>query len=308
METANLFKEEKGAALVIVAAAMAALIGVAALVIDVGNMFLQDMRLSNAVDAAALAGAQVLHIGDAEAINTAEYYALQNGINSDDVQVSISEDSRALVVSGQRRVDFTLAKIFGFNSTDLNKTCKAMVGNLISTQGIVPISIEDQILYFGEDYILKYGAGGDPGGAYHSGWFGALALGAQGASVYEENLKYGYQSVIKIAEILDEEPGNISGKTTAAIEYRLSQCKHTPSCTYDNFAPGCPRVVMVPVVKPYDHKEVEVVGFAAFFLEGVGGQGVDNYITGKFIKTIAPGEISTAGDNDYGLYGVKLVE
>lgn len=301
-------KEEKGSALVIIAFVMAALIGAAALVIDVGNMFLQDLRLSNAVDSAALAGAQVLYLGAEEAENTARYYALQNGINNADVQITVTEDSSMITVTGQRTVDFTLAKIFGLNSTNLNKTSKAVVGNIVSVQGIVPICIEEQTLFFGESYYLKYGASGDPGAEYHSGWFGALALGGQGASIYEENLKYGYQGVVSMAEILDEEPGNISGKTTVSIEYRLSQCKHTPSCTYDSFELGCPRVVAVPVIKPYDHKEVEVVGFAAFFIEGVGGQGVDNYITGKFVKTLAPGDIDLSEGNDYGLYGVKMIE
>jgi len=49
---------------------------------------------------------------------------------------------------------------------------------------------------------------------------------------------------------------------------------------------------------------VEIVGFASFFLEGVGGSGTDNYVTGKFMREVLSGEIGVG--TDFGAYGAKL--
>jgi hypothetical protein len=51
--------------------------------------------------------------------------------------------------------------------------------------------------------------------------------------------------------------------------------------------------------------EVEITGFAAFFLDGVGGSGNDNYVLGRFVKMVVSGE--SGGGTDYGAYAVKLL-
>ena len=50
-----------------------------------------------------------------------------------------------------------------------------------------------------------------------------------------------------------------------------------------------------------------LLGFAAFFLEGVGKSGNENYVKGKFVQMITTGEIGT-GASGYGLYGSTLIE
>ena len=49
---------EKGSVIIIVACAMVLMLGIAALVIDVGVLYYNKVALSNAADAAALAGVQ----------------------------------------------------------------------------------------------------------------------------------------------------------------------------------------------------------------------------------------------------------
>jgi hypothetical protein len=71
------------------------------------------------------------------------------------------------------------------------------------------------------------------------------------------------------------------------------------------FKPDCPRVMIVPMVRPVSSGEVEITGFAAFFLEGVGGSGNDNYVLGRFVKMVVSGE--SGGGTDYGAYAVKLL-
>ena len=54
------FRDDSGQAFVFIAAILTALVGMAALVVDVGSWYQADRRLQTAADAAALAGAQEL--------------------------------------------------------------------------------------------------------------------------------------------------------------------------------------------------------------------------------------------------------
>lgn len=299
------FSEQKGNTIIVVALILTALMGVASLVIDVGIVYINDVKISNAVDAAALAGIQALPDSPEQAYQLAESYALKNGVSAEQLTIHITDDHREINVQSKRQVEHFFARVLGFSSTEVVKSAGARVGNLSKTEGIVPLSVEEQELVYDEEYVLKSGAG-NPGGAQHSGWFGALRLGGSGASVYENNLKYGYQAEIKIGDILDMESGNMSGPTTRGVEYRLAECHHTPACTSESFVSGCPRLVTVPIVKVCGKKTVEVKGFAMFFLERVDGQGNENYVWGKFVRIHVPGEATENPDSEYGIYCVRL--
>jgi hypothetical protein len=70
---------ESGQALIWFVAALVALLGIAALTIDVGRAYYDAESLQSAADAAALAGAGVLPQGTSTAIATARSYAQKNG-------------------------------------------------------------------------------------------------------------------------------------------------------------------------------------------------------------------------------------
>ena len=71
-------RDESGQAFVFVAAILTALVGMAALVVDVGSWYQADRRLQTAADAAALAGAQELPLEPSDAKSVAEQYAQHN--------------------------------------------------------------------------------------------------------------------------------------------------------------------------------------------------------------------------------------
>lgn len=62
-------KNQRGATAIIVSASMFALVGIAALVVDLGNIYVARNELQNAVDAGALAGARMLYNDTGTAIN-----------------------------------------------------------------------------------------------------------------------------------------------------------------------------------------------------------------------------------------------
>src|SRR5260221_14560547 len=78
-------ENRSGQALVLVAIALVALIGFAALAIDVGHAYAQRRQLQNAADAAALAGARLVCGSGSDAAIWAE---VQNYVNSNSNHVN----------------------------------------------------------------------------------------------------------------------------------------------------------------------------------------------------------------------------
>ncbi|MDI6812990.1 MAG: pilus assembly protein [Desulfitobacteriaceae bacterium] len=310
---------ERGSVAVLLALAFTVLTGFAALVTDVGILYAKHAHLQNAVDAAALAGVQELPGDPAQAQAVAEEYAHKNGVQA--IDVTFSAYNTQIRVRAEENVPAYLAVIWGVQSTAIGAEAKAMMVSPTSLTGIVPLSIEEQSLEYGVEYQLKEG-----GGEGDHGWYGPVQLSGQGAQNYETDLKYGYQGVISVGQVLDVEHGNISGKTAEAMAYRMDEDEREPRNTFEDHDPDAPEIVYVPVVKILSYQgnsvhELEVVGFAAFFLEGVEGMGHESIITGRFIKTIvtqgrASGSIASfkeaedralTEETGFGLYTPKLL-
>lgn len=295
-------QDESGNAMIITVLFMSVFILLSALVIDAGLLFLMKNRLANAADAAVLAGAQELPTKTGAAVTIAKAYGVDNKLKENEMVVTVGENSRSISVTATRKVNLIFGRLAGFMNSDVKATATASVGSIQGSEGIVPLGIEDEGFQFSHEYTLKVGAGSS-----ETGWFGALALGGPGAQTYEDNLTYGYRAMIRIGDVIDVKTGNMSNPTNRAIEYRMNQCSHSPACTAEKFVADCPRLVKVPVIKKLSNGDVQVVGFSAFLLKGVNGQGTESIITGTFVRTIMAGEIDTLG-KDYGLLGVKLTQ
>lgn len=298
------FREEKGSALVLIALSMIALLSAAALVTDVGIMYYNKSQVVNAADAAALAGAQALPGDPSTAETMARLYGARNKV--DTIDVIFPEDGCTIEVRAQRTTDLFLARVIGHNNSTASAVAVARVAPITSVKGIVPLGIDDSPRVIGETYTLKFAAGDKALEDYHPGWKGILALQGPGAKLYLEDLKYGFDKSVSINEVLNIQTGNISGNTYDGVQYRIDQCKHIPSCTAESHAPDCPRIVLLPVIQPYSDKQIQVIGFAAFFVDSVAGMGNESEITGKFLSHVTAGDSSTTGPN-YGLYATKLI-
>jgi Flp pilus assembly protein TadG len=90
----NSLKRERGQALVIIALAIVGLAGMAGLVIDGGNIFLDRRNAQNAADSAALAAALARVQGNKNPQATAIGSALQNGYNNDGVTNTVKIHQR----------------------------------------------------------------------------------------------------------------------------------------------------------------------------------------------------------------------
>lgn len=307
-------KDEQGAVLVFTALALVALLGVTALVTDVGLLYSSRSKLINAADAAALAGSQELPGDPAGACDVARDYLQANGVDSGAAQIEVGVDNCSLTVHPRRSVSLLFARVLGFYEQEVEAAATAAVLPLTAAKGVVPFCIEEQNLVYGEEYVLKEGAGKGAAeeleGSYH-GWYGALDLDEHqggGAKDYEERVKSGFEDELRVGDLLFIEAGNMSGPTTKGVAYRIGLCNK--GCSFDSFHRGCPRLVVIPIIRVVDRqgghpKTVCIQGFAAFFLERVEGQGADNSVVGRFVETVSAGEADEG--NNYGLYGVRLI-
>lgn len=107
-----------------------ALIGMAALVVDVGRVYHTYSSMRNAVDAAALAGAQCLPDQSA-AYTTAISYAEANGLDVTELEINVpyNGDQRMIEVRCQRKVNYMLAPVLGFTDKLLNARAVAIYGS-----------------------------------------------------------------------------------------------------------------------------------------------------------------------------------
>ncbi|MCE5285128.1 MAG: Tad domain-containing protein [Pelosinus sp.] len=307
----QILREQKGGITVLVALTFTIVMGLGAVAVDIGNLYLHKTRLQNMADAAALAGVQELPDNGDKAAQIARNYAMLNGKSGDMITDLTILQNVQIGISVKRSVPYFFAKIFGLSSQDVSASSAARIVTVSAASGIVPFGVVKQNFVYGERYILKYG-----GGSGYDGNFAALALGGSGSPVYQNNIKYGYSGSIKIGDWISTEPGNMSGPTGEGVSYRVSE---DYTATFETVHKDSARIVIVPILDTLEvngRSDVQVVGFAGFFLEGVGSSGNDNFVYGRFMKlVIPPADYQTSGFSEladtltstYGVYGARLV-
>lgn len=301
---------ERGQVLILVAVSLMGLLGLAALVVDVGFLYAERARAMNAAEAATTAGVQFLPFDPAAARAAALDYAARNGAPAERTEVSVSLDNTRIDVRVRSEAPLFFARVFGLETVEVSGKTAAAVSAVRSLRGAKPLGVEEQQFVYGAAYLLKNSPG--YGGSYR-GNFGALALGGRGGANYRENLEEGYEGELRLGDVVESEPGNMSGPTTSGLNTLIDA---DPSGTYENHSPDSPRIITVPVVRwsgGGGRREGTVVGFAAFWLESVGGSGNENYVTGRFMQLLTSNEVGGVGggddsDYDFGLYSYRLVE
>lgn len=301
----NRLKNRCGVTIIIFASVIVVILGFSALVTDIGYLLVEKYRLKNTADVAALAGVRELMINRENAETVAIEYIRKNDSANITYEILIPDNGYILTVKLKKKVYFFFAKVFGIYETEIYAQSTAKLAPVGAVKGARPLVVQQQSFNYGQEYVLKEGAGSGENGNY-----GAISLGGTGADRYRDNLMYGYNEKLRIGDIVETQPGNLHGPTEQGINYLLNRCNHEPKCTYQNYVANCPRLIIIPVVDKLDvngRKPVMIVGFAAFFIERYENKGGHSQIIGRFIKTITDAELSE-GASDFGLRGIKLVE
>jgi Putative Flp pilus-assembly TadE/G-like len=279
----------KGQVAVIFTVAVPVLIGVLAMCCDMTVTYLNWQAMQKAADAAVLAGANYLPTDPATAISTANTWAQQNGMASSEIlSTSVAPDDMSITMTAKRAVPAYFARIFGTTSVPVQVAATAGVENSSSAIGLVPIGVNcasgivSQCFGYLQPVTLKNSQIG-PGN------WGPLALGANGASTYRTNIEQGYQGSISIGQWISSETGNVVGPTSQGFNARWSEYQQMdPTGTASSHSLSDPLVVEVPLVNwgsPNGKSQVQVTGFADFWITGVQGSG---NVTGEFLHEVAP--------------------
>ncbi len=304
---------ERGQVVIIVALLLISLLGMTALVVDVGSIYEERRQTQTVADAAALAGAQDLPENREQAIQTAITYADLNGVAISEDNIQISEiyvpDDTITVTPTDINAPLFFARVLGVNSVTVSATATATANSPLSMKGLMPwtIALEDYPggLVSGISYDMKVG----PDSHETPGFFQAMRFDGQGTNTYRKTIVNGCETEIFIGEWYRVESGVIAKPTETAVNDRIG----VDTCSFDDVVEyedgkysgidsSCPRVVFIPLINerpknPSDY--VQIVRFAVFFIEDVEYEkkGADEMatVTGKFadyIIAVSSGEIT----------------
>jgi Putative Flp pilus-assembly TadE/G-like len=288
----------KGQAMFIVIIALPVIVGVLTLVMDLGNLFYNQVSMQVAIDSGVLSGALYLPSYPSQAVSVAEDYAERNGIKASEiVSCTVSPDHKTVLMTTSRNIPCFFCAVLGEGTahaqtapgpetnsgTGIQTSASALIVPIKAATGVVPVGIDYRTnLNFGNSVQLKQGQVG-------AGNWAPLALGGNGASNYGSNVQTGYPGKVSAGDMLDTEPGNVVGPTKSAFQYRLSMGQNQFSTgTFQNHDLNDPRVMLIPMVDFSNingKSQVPMMGFAMMWIVSIDGQGT---ITCYFIQQSVP--------------------
>ncbi|MBS8266575.1 hypothetical protein DYI25_19310 [Mesobacillus boroniphilus] len=306
----GLLSEEKGQSLVLVAIFMVVLIGFAGLAIDGGRLYIAKSQLQKAVDAGALAGADIMVDGvnasgvfnHTDSETEAKVMAVKNYNSNMPYEVSFPEDN-IIKVYGKENVPLLLMPVLGMADTTLVVAeARAEVGRLkrVVKNTIIPIGIhinDGFELTFGEVWNLTESPGDGSKGNFNLLDFSTLPgvtggeNGSQGVAYYINN----------------GSPVPIEAGTTTVYPQTGDPINSNAIKTAITALEG--QIVYVPIVSEFSQGSsdpVTITGFAAFRIDDFYKDRSVHTIKATFIKTVLPGEIGTVVE-EYGTYASQLI-
>jgi Flp pilus assembly protein TadG len=288
----------KGQAMFIVIIALPVIVGVLTLVMDVGNLYYNQVSMQVAVDSGVLSGALYLPSYTSQAVSVAEDYAERNGIKASEiVSCTVSEDHKTVLMTTSRNLPCFFCAVLGegtahaqtapgpetTSGTGVRASASALIVPIKAATGMVPIGVDYRTnLSFGNSIQLKQGQVG-------AGNWAPLALGGTGADNYRTNVQTGYPGKLTAGDMIQTEPGNVAGPTNQGFQYRISMGQNQFSTgTFQNHELNDPRVMLIPMVdfsNVNGSSQVPMKGFAMMWIVSVDGQGT---ITCYFIQQSVP--------------------
>jgi hypothetical protein len=297
-------RDESGQAFVFIAVILTALVGMAALVVDVGSWYQADRRLQTAADAAALAGAQELPLNQSDARSTADQYAKTNDPNVKEPINITFPDAGTIDVVAEADTPGIFAPVLGdFDVVTVHAEAQAKVLVPELLKDVAPIAVyKDEACIvsscFGQTVTLAFNED-DPYDPTKSK-FGLLDLdrdGTAGAGDMKDWIENGYPDPLPINTTYPPANGEKNG-----IKKELGDAADEG------------RVLLFPVYDSATEAGYNVIGWAAFVIEDIGAwNGHEHVLTGHFVTFIAT---SLAGGNtldpddnpDFGVHVITLTK
>ena len=142
---------QRGQTLAIVALMLVVLVGFLAIVIDVGNIYVQRRFMQNAADAGALAGARAMALHGTGAVEAAvdKYAEELNGAQQADYEIT---SPRTVLVTATKTFRTFFAGVVGVPEFTVFASAEAEFGPATTVrERLVPLAVEQHGLYYGGD-------------------------------------------------------------------------------------------------------------------------------------------------------------
>jgi hypothetical protein len=298
-------KRENGQAMVMTVLFLAALLGMAALVLDVGSWFREKRQLQLAADSAALAGAQSLPGSPGNATSLALQYATTNGRSITANDVAISSDYSAddtISVQEHSTAPGLFSKLFGINIVNVGASAAARAALPAQAMYVAPMVVNklhpllagNGCPCFKQETSLDYNAMGAPGA------FGMLNLdgesGTIGSSTESQWILQGFNKYLALGNYQSDPGAKFSSSNVqTALQDRIGT------------------VLLFPVFSTLtgtgQNAVYNIIGWVGFHLDGFAVQGNSATLNGYFTQYIAKGIQASPGSNepDFGVRSIQLV-
>jgi hypothetical protein len=301
-------RSENGQVAVVMAVFLAVLAGAAAMATDVGSWYRADRATQAAADAAALAGAQGLHLSTADAAALAEEYATKNG--GGDIEISFGTKvvpGDLITVKLSRPAPGYFSKLFGIDEVQVQARATARAGIPSEARGVAPIAVDErhpmlQCRCFGEPTQLALRNLHNPGGGDAAGAFSLVNLDSRngsgniGAETLAEWILDGYEGSLPLGIYRSSPSADFnSGHIRNAIDERLGTELLFP--------------VYRSITQGGSQAEYDVVAWVGFVPTSFTGGGSRGTIHGYFTQVIWSGLADETGTvPDLGVRAISLVE
>lgn len=301
---------DQGQATVLAAVMLVVLLGMAALVLDVGSWYRGDRAAQSTADAAALAGAQSLPYNTTNATALAVQYGDKNGGGVSGAGITISTGlgtNDTISVHLARPASGVFTKLFGVGSVTVGARATARASLMQQAQYIAPIgvnlhhpklkgTVSCPCFGLGNPTTLPLGKTGAPGA------FDLLNVdgshGGTGPQTLADWILKGYSGYLPIGAYLSDPGAKWNSKPVDdALTSRINTNLLFP--VYD------------VLVGSGANATYHVVGWVGFHLTGFTASGSSGSITGYFTQVIWDGIESTSSDGsnpDLGARTVTLVD
>jgi Flp pilus assembly protein TadG len=308
-------RSQRGQATVLTLVFITALIGMAALVLDVGSWFRAQRDTQAAADASALAAAQALPAEPGTASALAGNYVDKNGGGTADVTFSAKNTANDTVrVHVSRDAPGFFAQLFGVDSVEVGATAKARASGLAEAKWVAPIVVNIKhpdlncgtsggkpVPCFGKATELNLHHLKESGSPDAAGSFGLINLdngdsGSVGGSLLGDWIDTGYDGYMKLGVYTSVPSSKFNDShVKSSLDARLND------------------VLLFPIYKSIlgtgSKAEYDVVGWVAFRVTSFVAAGDTGKVRGSFERVVWEGIASeTDAGLNTGALTVELVE
>jgi Flp pilus assembly protein TadG len=298
-------RNQKGQATVLSLVFLTVLLGMAALVLDIGSWYRADRDTQSTADAAALAGAQALPDSTASASTLASSFASKNGGGLDSVNFSSSfGPNDTIKVTVKRSAPGIFTRLFGVSSVNVGSKATARTALINSAKYVAPIVVRNthpKLLGTpgcpcfdpGNTTTIPLGRNGAPGA------FDLLNLdGSRGGTspdILASWMLKGYDGYLDIGQYYSD-PGAKwdSSQMHDALDKRIGTTLLFP--VYDD------------LIGNGANAQYHVIGWVGFHLLSYEARGSSGSITGYFTEVIWTGLQATSSSGQPPNFGARSVQ